>query len=66
MDVGRYGLERCAVRSIRPPNFCGGAGISSPGTVVALGDSGVPMIRCTGTGAAAGPARARKPGLTAG
>src|SRR5262249_35833437 len=47
MRAGQKGLEPLVVRSILPPNFCGGAGIWSPWiVVVALGEPGVPVICC--------------------
>src|SRR5215813_6396003 len=45
MRGDQYGLDWRASRSIRPPNFCGAAGICSPGiVVVALGEPGTPVI----------------------
>src|SRR5215470_6404097 len=47
MRAGHQGLEPFVVRSILPPNFCGGGGICSPLIdIVELGEPGVPDICC--------------------
>src|SRR5438046_5986908 len=48
--AGQYGFDPTVVRSILPPNFCGGAGIWSPWIViVALGEPGVPVTSWAAT-----------------
>src|SRR5271165_1591410 len=50
---GHQGLESRALSLITPPNFPGGAGSCSPlMVVVALGESGVPVISWAGAGRA--------------
>src|SRR5262245_66672925 len=48
--AGQYGVEPFVVRSIFPPNFCGGAGSCVPSIVmVALGEPGGPLTCCPTT-----------------
>src|SRR4029453_2801086 len=50
---GQYGLESAAVSLITPPNFGSGGGSCFPLiVVVALGEPGVPVIRCACAGRA--------------
>src|SRR5262245_48991960 len=62
MRAGQKGLEPWVVRSMVPPNFCGGGGICVPSmVVVALGEPGVPVICWAWAGNASSNANAQPP-----
>ena len=58
--AGQYGVDCAALRSILPPNFCGGGGSCSPLiVVVALGEPGVPVVCGAGARCSAAELRLR-------